>query len=346
MAKETTYPRLYRQTRDGIYYLETARNQRKSLRTTDPNTAQKLLERYLEAAKIKSIFRVPSPGKEPSKTLAAFLAEYLKEREQDHSPQTLRADALPLRLLGEVIGRSAPLNEITEETLLHFRDLCTLRKENPIKPVSMNCYLRHIRAALNWARKKKYIQVTPAIPFFRIKEKPLPRFLQPEEIERIITKTQQIFPDFYPMLLFYLWTGTRRLEALSLHWTKISLEANNPYAIVKGKGSKERMIPLMPEIASILKNMQQPAGPIFRQLDESTITHRFKKICRACDPPVNARLHDLRHTAATYMLSKGIPMKIVQEILGHQSITTTVNIYGGVLNSSLFTEMQKLNFRD
>ena len=46
-------------------------------------------------------------------------------------------------------------------------------------------------------------------------------------------------------------------------------------------------------------------------------------------PPM--RLHDLRHSAATILLSQGVNAKVVQEILGHSSITMTLGIYGHVL---------------
>ena len=48
-------------------------------------------------------------------------------------------------------------------------------------------------------------------------------------------------------------------------------------------------------------------------------------------PPI--RLHDLRHSAATLMLSMGVPLKVVQEVLGHSNISMTGNIYAHVLPS-------------
>jgi integrase len=48
---------------------------------------------------------------------------------------------------------------------------------------------------------------------------------------------------------------------------------------------------------------------------------------RACISP-RCRLHDLRHTAASLMVQAGYPPKMLQEILGHASITTTLDLYG------------------
>lgn len=57
----------------------------------------------------------------------------------------------------------------------------------------------------------------------------------------------------------------------------------------------------------------------------------------------DARLHDLRHSCATYLLKSGVPMEYVQKILGHASIKTT-QIYAEVLQEVMQKEMEKLRF--
>jgi integrase len=53
--------------------------------------------------------------------------------------------------------------------------------------------------------------------------------------------------------------------------------------------------------------------------------------------------HDLRHNAATILLTMEVSMKVVQEILGHGSIATTMNIYGHVLPSSHQKAMEDMD---
>ena len=53
------------------------------------------------------------------------------------------------------------------------------------------------------------------------------------------------------------------------------------------------------------------------------------------------RFHDLRHSAATLLLSMSVPMKVVQELLGHSSFTITADIYSHVLPSMLEGAMDK-----
>ena len=55
------------------------------------------------------------------------------------------------------------------------------------------------------------------------------------------------------------------------------------------------------------------------------------------------RFHDLRHSAATLLLAIGVHIKVVQELLGHSNITTTLNIYSHVLPSLHQDAMDKLS---
>ena len=74
--------------------------------------------------------------------------------------------------------------------------------------------------------------------------------------------------------------------------------------------------------------------------DKDKITKEFKAICRACDIE-DVHFHNLRHTAATDMLSSGMRLEYVQKVLGHEAISTT-QIYAKILQSDLKREMQKM----
>jgi integrase len=62
-----------------------------------------------------------------------------------------------------------------------------------------------------------------------------------------------------------------------------------------------------------------------------SLTQHFKRVSKKAGLPATVRLHDLRHTATTLLLSKGIHPKIVQEILGHSTISVTLDTYSHVL---------------
>jgi integrase len=70
--------------------------------------------------------------------------------------------------------------------------------------------------------------------------------------------------------------------------------------------------------------------------------YQFRKILNAALlKPM--RWHELRHSAATILLSMGVPIKVVQEILGHANIQTTLNIYGHVLQGAQEQAMNRVD---
>ena len=65
-------------------------------------------------------------------------------------------------------------------------------------------------------------------------------------------------------------------------------------------------------------------------LVHTTLRRQFARLLEDIELP-HMRFHDLRHSAATLLLSMGVPMKVVQELLGHSNFSTTANVYSHVL---------------
>lgn len=73
------------------------------------------------------------------------------------------------------------------------------------------------------------------------------------------------------------------------------------------------------------------ASELGTPLNRHNLAHRsFKPLLKRAELP-NIRFHDLRHTCATLLLSKGVRAKFVQELLGHSTISITLDTYGHVL---------------
>jgi integrase len=67
-------------------------------------------------------------------------------------------------------------------------------------------------------------------------------------------------------------------------------------------------------------------------LDPDILLDQFHKLLDDAGLP-RMRLHDLRHSAATILMAMKVPTKVIQELLGHSSVTITLNVYGHVLSS-------------
>jgi integrase len=120
------------------------------------------------------------------------------------------------------------------------------------------------------------------------------------------------------------------------------LDFNNCEGRLKGKGKKTRDVPLLVPLIKVLKPVRKDIGPVFKEMHPDTVSKKFKKVARACD--VDARLHDLRHSCASYLLNSGVRLAVVQAILGHESITTTQK-YAKIFKRVIHEEMSKLRFR-
>jgi integrase/recombinase XerD len=164
----------------------------------------------------------------------------------------------------------------------------------------------------------------------------LPRVLSKPELDSIMAACREVDGNLYRMATFALWTGSRRREVLGVTWPDV----RGASVIIRGKGKRERMIPLLPEAQEAMGEPRD-IGPVFPKWHPDTVSHRFAEA--AAKAGVDARFHDLRHTSATNMLSNGIQLPVVQKILGHADMRTT-QIYAKVVDELVAKEMKKLRF--
>jgi integrase len=176
------------------------------------------------------------------------------------------------------------------------------------------------------------------------------------------------------LLTLVVITGMRRGEILALRWKDIdfdnkSLQIRRSMNFISGKGYIEfepktakgrRKITLPAFVCEVLKQHRTrqlearlKAGTRWQDqdlvfcnryggfLDPSHLRQRFQKVLVDADLP-HVRFHDLRHSAATIMLSMGVPAKVVQEILGHSQISMTMDIYSHVLPDIQAEAMNKM----
>jgi integrase len=71
-------------------------------------------------------------------------------------------------------------------------------------------------------------------------------------------------------------------------------------------------------------------GPSGGPLDPDVVTHTFQGTLKQHGLP-HQRFHDLRHACASLLLAQGLDLKVIQEVLGHSTITITGNLYAHVL---------------
>lgn len=312
-----------------IWYVEFPGRKRRSLKTKDAREAKGIF-RDLKREYLRG--NLLQLEKQTGRTISDLKKLYISSPDRaDLSDKSLTADELAIRSLMDVAG-DIPVDHVTANTISKFKQSCSARG---MKPVSVNTHLRRIRAALNFAVDNDLR--TEPVPRIKLMKtgSALPRIIESGDIERILSAAMDRKPEMYRIIQFALFTGTRRKEIITARYEHI----HDGSIVINGKGAKERLIPLIDHVFDIIGH--QDIGKIFSYAHTSTVSNYYREITRAAG--VQSRFHDLRHTAATRMLTVGIPLEVVQKILGHTEIRTT-QIYSQVVQERLKIEMEKLKY--
>lgn len=243
-------------------------------------------------------------------------------------PETLRNIDIVLRLHASVQIKMLPLDMLTAQDL-----------ENAIYDVKSSRMRVYTYQVLNEALERAVwcdlISRNPMQKVEKVKHKQRQgRALTSREREEFLRKIRQ-----HPLRLlfeFYLWSGCRRSEALSLTWDDVDEKTATLYIHGTKTDTSDRAIPINAQLKKILDKLPKSAhGSLFNCTPDHA-TKVFKQLCP------RHKLHDLRHTFATVCLERGIARDVVQKWLGHSSITTTARIYTHVLDDFQRSEAKKL----
>ncbi len=185
-------------------------------------------------------------------------------------------------------------------------------------------------------------------------EKSLPRFLYQHELLALLevpdSRTPLGFRDRTLLELIYS-SGLRVSELVNLHIASLQLEER--LVKVYGKGSKERIVPIGRIASELIKEYLEKIRPTLaavnkdgkiyeelflnrwgRPLGDRGVRYIFRKYIRQVSHKEGISPHSLRHSFATHLLEGGADLRVVQELLGHVSISTT-QIYTHVSREQL-----------
>jgi len=147
------------------------------------------------------------------------------------------------------------------------------RLNNGISPSTVNLEFRHLKVAFNTAVRWELLDKNPLdnVRYIRIPQSEYPRYLSMEEVRRVKAAFKNT--GFAELVDFYLATGTRLGEALSLAWDDINFGSNQ--IIIRGinsRGKRNRIIPFKfsPGLGDMLKKMKRRSdGKVFRPFDKN-----------------------------------------------------------------------------
>ena len=264
-------------------------------------------------------------------------SDYLKV-EKGLSSNTLDAYSRDLRKYEHYL-KSLGINDPKKVVRKNITDfLFYLRKD--ISPVSIARYLSTLKSFHKFLLREKITSIDPSdlIETPKLEQK-IPVYLTLIEVSKVLKvsnlKRPQGIRDRAIIELMYA-TGLRVSELVMIKFFDINLEIG--FIKCKGKGSKERIVPLgKAAIHFVDKYINQARNKLLgkkvstyvfiaqggRRLSRQSVWKMIKKSVRFAGIKKKVSPHTLRHSFATHLLEGGADLRSVQEMLGHASITTT-----------------------
>ncbi|MEX1365601.1 MAG: site-specific integrase [Nannocystaceae bacterium] len=278
----------------------------------------------------------PGISKKEVPTLAAFLPRYIEGHCKANRlrPASIENRSKAFRNhLVPALGRRR-LDRITAEDIQRFK-----ADRTHLKGSTVNLMLTFLSSVINVAVEWGVLDKPPTRIKKLKKTRPDAKFYDFEEFDRLVLAAErQAVPSRLLMVLLGGEAGLRCGEMLGLRWSDIDLERQQltvARAIWKGqegppKGGRSRTIPLGPRLAEALhehRHLRLQGQPVIQTQDGRTpsarcLSYWLEALQRAagfqaCGP------HILRHTFCSHLAMRGRPVRAIQELAGHRSITTT-----------------------
>jgi integrase/recombinase XerC len=277
--------------------------------------------------------------------------------ERGASEHTVRAYAREVRgfatYLNETLGKDARIAAVEH---LHIRAYLGVLYERGLTKASAARALAAIRSWFKWLAKEGKVAQNPAL-LVSTPKRPLhlPRVPSMEEVNRVLDSLEKpskqevgeaaAWPERDRVIFELLYgCGIRNSELVGLNMG--SVKWRDDAVLVRGKGKKERLVPLGDEAAAALR-LYLPVreaklmaagkggllhdGPLLTNLrmrGDCRLTTRsvgriVKTIALSRGLPADVHPHTLRHAFGTHMLEEGADLRAIQEMLGHERLSTT-----------------------
>ena len=268
----------------------------------------------------------------------------------EHTAKAYCSDVLGFILwMGDESCESVNFSKVRE--YLHFIQKFNYKKNTIARKIAS------IRTFYKFLYRERKVVSNPAMNLTSPKRpKSLPKFLTPDEVEKILNNVKIETPSGYRnrAILELLWaTGMRVSELSGLNFGDLNL-ANNEIRVF-GKGAKERIILVTDRAKTYLERYIDTArsliprgyrvddptenSPVFinntgYRLQTKTIRNVINDIVEKIELPKKVTPHVFRHSFATHLIENGADLRVVQELLGHASISNT-QIYTHVSTAHL-----------
>lgn len=267
------------------------------------------------------------------------------------SENTIKAYISDLEKYAIYLNTYRKINDVTEikrEDIVSYMDSL---KRAKLSKTSISRKLIAIKDFHKYLKKEDIVKEDPSLYIESSKaDKPLPVVLNVEEITLLLSsiKTDDIIGIRNKAMMETLYaSGLRISELLSLKITDIHLREK--YLTTIGKGDKERMIPIGEmAVIALRKYIEEARTELSKGIKSNLLFFNYKggmisrqyffkyikNLAKECGIDKEISPHTIRHSFATHLLEGGTDLRVVQELLGHEDISTT-QIYTHIDRSKL-----------
>lgn len=268
-------------------------------------------------------------GREPDRSIEEVMVAFLKgtTEKRSHVEDKYMAKRWRSYLIGRSIQSIKPAD---------IHQYITDRKAGGIGPATVNRELAFMAACVNFCNRALGWTLPNPFKGHKLKEpEGRTRWVTREEADHLITMARQQTraPWLADLMTLALNTGMRRGELLGLEWGRVDLQARRIRLEARHtKAGKGRTVPLNDTARAALINQARfravhcPASPwVFCDKAGNrlrTVKTSFITACRLSGIE-DFHFHDLRHTCAAWLVSAGVPLPEVRDLLGHSTVQMT-----------------------
>ena len=250
----------------------------------------------------------------------------------------------------------------------NIENLILFLKTKDLSNKTINSVTTFVQSVLNYGVEIEQLSKNPIEHIKKLPTiKPTIHFLNEEQIQVFLQQAKEKMPTYYAFFYTAVHTGMRRGELLALEWSDIDFKRGRIrvnkqiYREITQttKTSKERYIDMSKGLIDVLKIQKLENTLLCKYVfhrnglplkPNNMEEHYFHPLIKLCNTVLDAenqieklKFHDLRHTYATYLLSRGIPVKYVQEQLGHSTARMTLDTYASFMPSVKFDALDLLD---
>lgn len=221
-----------------------------------------------------------------------------------------------------------------------------------IRPGTINRELSVISATINHAARRWGVPVVNPVRFQWLRAgPPRLRYLTRLEAAELVRHAETLRADLADFIRLALHTGCRKNELLTLKWSDVSMDRR--YILLRPeqtKSNRRRAIPLNKTALHALQSLKDGNETqwVFARRKNGTVGERVKALDWLFRKAVKLagiedfRIHDLRHTFASWLVSEGVELLKVRDLLGHTSIKMTER-YAHLMPDRLHDAVQVLD---